>query len=73
MVYQEGFSIKDFLKHISGQFNSLGDAVSDYFQTLGISVPGNFFGMLHFKITLRFPISLDKFRICHDSFDKFRK
>lgn len=58
-----GFSIKDFLKHISGQFDSLGDAVSDYFQKLGISVPGNFFGMLHFKITLRFPISLDKFRI----------
>ena len=55
------FDIKLFLKHISGRFNSLGDAVSDYFKNLGVSVPGNFFGMLHFRITLRFPISLDKF------------
>ena len=57
------FNIKDFLKHISGRFDSLGDAVSDYFKNLGVSVPGNFFAMLHFKITLRFPISLEKFRI----------
>ena len=56
------FNIKEFLKHISGRFDSIGDAVSDYFKKLGISVPGNFFRVLHFKITLRFPISLDKFR-----------
>jgi hypothetical protein len=55
------FNIKEFLKHISGPFDSIGDAVSDYFQKLGVSVPGNFFRMLHFKITLSFRVSLDKF------------
>lgn len=55
------FDVKEFLRHISGRFDSIGDAVSDYFEKLGVNVPGNFFGMLHFKITLRFPISLDKF------------
>ena len=60
--FPENFNIKEFLEHVSGRFDSLGDAVSDYFKKLGVSVPGHFFGMLHFKITLRFPISLDKFR-----------
>jgi hypothetical protein len=60
--FPANFNTKEFLEHISGRFDSFDDAVSDYFKKLGISVPGNFFGMLHFKITLRFPTSLDKFR-----------
>ena len=60
--FSGSFNIKDFLKHISGRFDSIGDAVGDYFKKLGLNVPRNFFGMLHFKITLRFPVSLNKFR-----------
>ena len=56
------FNIKDFLKHISKPFSALGDAVKDYFKSLGVKIPGNIFGMLHFKITLRFPVSLNQFR-----------
>jgi ABC-type transporter Mla subunit MlaD len=56
------FNIKEFLEHISRKYDSIGEAVADYFKKLGVSVPGNFFGMLHFKITLRFSVSLEKFR-----------
>ena len=56
------FNIEEFLQHISGRFDSVDEAVLSYFKKLGVSVPGNFFGMLHFKITLRFPVSLDKFK-----------
>lgn len=55
------FNIKEFLQHISGSFDSVGDAVADYFKKLGVDVPSEFFEMIHFKFSLRFPVSLDEF------------
>ncbi|XP_028399178.1 uncharacterized protein LOC114522645 isoform X2 [Dendronephthya gigantea] len=58
----KNFNIKDFLKHISGRFDSIGDAAKDYFRKISRKIPDNFLGMLHFKTTLRFLVSLDKFK-----------
>ena len=60
--FMRNFNIKNFLKHISSRFDSISDAAEDYFKKLGFKVPANFFGMLHFKHTLRFPVSLDVFK-----------
>ncbi|XP_028399029.1 uncharacterized protein LOC114522522 [Dendronephthya gigantea] len=60
--FTKTFSIKDFLKHISGRFESIDVAVEDYFKKLGLNVPENFFRMFHFKITLGFPDSLENFK-----------
>ena len=59
------FNLKEFLKHISSSFSSVTHAVEDYFKSLGFRVPRNFFALLHFKVSLRFPVSLDQFKtIC---------
>ena len=56
------FNIKDFVKHVPGRFKTIEVAVADYFQNQGLNIPGNFLELLRFKISLRFPVSLDTFK-----------
>jgi hypothetical protein len=60
--FPKNFNIKTFLTHISGTFNSTGDAVEEYFKRLGGNSPKNFFEMFHFNVTLNFIPTLDMFR-----------
>jgi enamine deaminase RidA (YjgF/YER057c/UK114 family)/uncharacterized protein YdcH (DUF465 family) len=57
------FNIKKFLSHITRPFDSPSDAVDDYFKTLGVNFPKDFFEMFHFNVTLNFMPTLDNFKI----------
>ena len=57
------FDIKEFLKHISGPYSSVSVAANDYFKSMGVKVPGNLYEMLHFNVTLRYPVSLNQFNV----------
>ena len=56
------FSIKKFLNHINGPFDFTYDAIVDYFQNLGFSLPKAFFKMFHFNVTLDLIPRLGEFK-----------
>ena len=57
------FDVEKVLIHINGPFQSITDAIKDYFRKQGSKFPKHFFERFHFKVILDFIPSLDKFKI----------